>query len=264
MFGGGGRGVDALPARRARRFCAREGARASPCQAAWRAEQRGLPRPRAADAIARAVKSYDQDLILLAPALSALAEAGMRENLERRVGNLRRPRLRGRRPAHAAREARRGAARARTMPRPCRGHARGRRRRHARSEKSCPRPIHSICVHGDGPEAVATRAALDARLADAFTFCAASRRCLRDRVACILQVRRSRAKFVFAQSPANAMTFAENRAPSGSAGQDLAQADAARRAWASARPDADRDANAILHAQNARRLALADRAAPQS
>ena len=35
--------------------------------------------------------------------------------------------------------------------------------------KNLPTPIHSICVHGDGPEAVATARALNARLAETFS-----------------------------------------------------------------------------------------------
>ena len=47
MFGGGGRGAGDLPDRRARRLCAgARGARVA-CQAAWRPEQRRLPRPHA-------------------------------------------------------------------------------------------------------------------------------------------------------------------------------------------------------------------------
>ena len=77
LFGGRGRGSGSVPDRRARRFRQGRGRARPPCQAAWRAEQRFLPRRRARPGcIARAIKAYDENLILLAPAHSRLAEAG--------------------------------------------------------------------------------------------------------------------------------------------------------------------------------------------
>jgi len=124
--------------------------------------------PDLAQAIARATRAYDDKLILLAPALSALAAAGARENLVTALeiyadrayeddGQLT-PRGQAGAVLHE--------------PEQCLAHveamlaARGLR---TRSGQTLPTPIHSICVHGDGPQAVATAAALKARLAETAT-----------------------------------------------------------------------------------------------
>jgi UPF0271 protein len=124
--------------------------------------------PAVAEAIARAVRAYDGGLILLAPALSALAAAGVAQGLAtalevyadrtyRDDGQLT-PRAENGAVLHEARqslahvEAMLGAGGLVTA-----------------SGKVLATPIHSICVHGDGPEAVATAGALRARLSQAFT-----------------------------------------------------------------------------------------------
>ena len=121
-----------------------------------------------AAAIARAIKAYDEGLILLAPALSLLAEAGAEAGL--RVAS----------EIFADRTYEDDAT---LTPRAMAGAV-------LHDEKDCldhvaamlaaggivsrggkiqPTPIHSICVHGDGPAAVATARALNAILATEFT-----------------------------------------------------------------------------------------------
>nr|WP_281414061.1 5-oxoprolinase subunit PxpA [Rhodoblastus sphagnicola] len=121
-----------------------------------------------AAAIARATKAYDPKLILLAPALSALAAAGQSENLATALeiyadrtceddGQLT-PRGQQGAVIHA--------------PDQCLAHVQKMLAAGglvARSGKILPTPIHSICVHGDAPEAVSTAGALNAWLAQAFT-----------------------------------------------------------------------------------------------
>jgi UPF0271 protein len=120
-----------------------------------------------AGAIARAVKAYDNSLILLAPALSALAAAGAEAGLPTALeiyadrtyqddGQLT-PRDEDGAVLH---EAEQSLAHVEAML------AAGGIR--ALSGKILPTPIHSICVHGDGPQAVATAAALSARLGETF------------------------------------------------------------------------------------------------
>jgi 5-oxoprolinase (ATP-hydrolysing) subunit A len=120
-----------------------------------------------AGAIARAVKAYDARLILLAPALSALAEAGARENLptaleiyaDRAYEDDGQLTPRGEEGA-VLRDAQQSLAHVESML------AAGGLT--TRFGNILPTPIHSICVHGDGPEAVATARALHARLAQRF------------------------------------------------------------------------------------------------
>lgn len=121
-----------------------------------------------ADAIARVVKRFDARLILLAPALSALAAAGVRESLATALE------IYADRAYEDDGQLTPRAEKGAVMDRPeqCLAHveamlAAGGLR--ARSGKILPTAIHSVCVHGDGPEAVATARALNAGLADAFT-----------------------------------------------------------------------------------------------
>jgi UPF0271 protein len=116
-----------------------------------------------AQAIARAVHAYDPRLILLAPALSALAEAGVAAGLQVALeifadrsyeddGQLT-PRANPGGVLHA--------------PEDCVAHVEKMLAAGGivtRSGKILPTPIHSICVHGDGPQAVAAALALKAAL----------------------------------------------------------------------------------------------------
>jgi len=120
-----------------------------------------------ASVISRAVKAYDEKMILLAPALSALAEAGGRENLQTSLeiyadrayeddGQLT-PRAEEGAVLHNAQQ--------------CLAHveamlAAGGLK--TRSGKILPTPIHSICVHGDGADAVAAARTLNEALSRKF------------------------------------------------------------------------------------------------
>jgi UPF0271 protein len=124
--------------------------------------------PELAAAIARAAKTYDPRIILLAPALSALAEAGARQNLtvalelyaDRAYEDDGQLTPRGEDGAvFYAPETALAHVEAMLL---AGGIV-------ARSGKILKTPVHSICVHGDGPEAVATARVLNARLAQNFT-----------------------------------------------------------------------------------------------
>lgn len=120
-----------------------------------------------AGAIARAVAAYDPRTILLAPALSALAEAGAREKMcvaleiyaDRAYEDDGQLTPRGEAGA-VLHDPQQSLAHVEAML------ATGGLK--SRSGKILPTPIHSICVHGDGPEAVATARLLNARLAKKF------------------------------------------------------------------------------------------------
>jgi 5-oxoprolinase (ATP-hydrolysing) subunit A len=124
-----------------------------------------------ADAIARAIRSYDADLILLAPALSMLAQAGTAAGLkvaseifaDRAYENdaSLTPRQNEGAVLH---EAAKCLDRVAAMLKAGGVIARG--------GKILPSPIHSICVHGDSPGAVATATALRQELETQFTLCA--------------------------------------------------------------------------------------------
>ncbi len=207
-----------------------------------------------AGAIARAIKAYDARTILLAPALSALADAGARENICDRARNLRRPRLRGRRPAHAARGR---AARCCTirnkalrMSKPCSPPAASK----PAPEKFFPRPIHSICVHGDGPEAVATARALNARLSKTFTLAPLPS----------LFASHPRARFSSREFEGEAMSPAvQSRAERIEPGKALRK-QTPRAAHGRVLGPFQRDANAILEGQERAPVAVAGRAAPRA
>jgi UPF0271 protein len=123
--------------------------------------------PALAAAIARAVKAYDAKLILLAPALSALAAAGAEHTLATALEIY----------ADRAYEddgaltprAEKGAVI--HEPDPCLARVEAMLAAGgilSRAGKFLPTPIHSVCVHGDGPQAVATARALNVRLGAAF------------------------------------------------------------------------------------------------
>jgi UPF0271 protein len=120
-----------------------------------------------AGAIASAVKAYDPGVILLAPALSALADAGARENLfvaleiyaDRAYEDDGQLTPRGEQGA-VLHDPQQSLSHVEAML------ADGGLK--TRSGKILPTPIHSICVHGDGPEAVATARLLNARLSENF------------------------------------------------------------------------------------------------
>ncbi|MCW2283966.1 UPF0271 protein [Rhodoblastus acidophilus] len=120
-----------------------------------------------AGAIARAVAAYDPRMILLAPALSALAEAGAREKMcvaleiyaDRAYEDDGQLTPRGEAGA-VLHDPQQSLAHVEAML------AAGGLK--SRSGKFLPTPIHSICVHGDGPEAIATARLLKARLAENF------------------------------------------------------------------------------------------------
>ena len=112
-----------------------------------------------ADAIARAIRAYDAELVLLAPALSKLAEAGAAAGLvvaceifaDRAYDDDGAMAPRGEKGAvlHDA------AA--------CVDHVSAMLAEEGivtRNGKILPTPIHSICLHGDGPAALATATAL--------------------------------------------------------------------------------------------------------
>jgi UPF0271 protein len=124
-----------------------------------------------AEAIARAVRRYDRDLILLAPALTLLAQAGMAAGLK--VAS----------EVFADRTYEDDAS---LTPRQREGavlHETEKCLEHVavmlegggvvvRGGRILPSPIHSICVHGDSPGAVATATALRKQLETQFTLCA--------------------------------------------------------------------------------------------
>jgi 5-oxoprolinase (ATP-hydrolysing) subunit A len=120
-----------------------------------------------AGAIARAVKAYDPHAILLTPALSALAEAGAHKNLlvaleiyaDRTYEEDGQLTPRGEAGA-VLHDAQQSLALVEAML-----DAGGLK---TRTGKILPTPIHSVCVHGDGPEAVATARLLNARLSENF------------------------------------------------------------------------------------------------
>lgn len=117
-----------------------------------------------AEAIARATKAYDANLILLAPALSRLAEAGAAAGLKV-AGEIFADRTYEDDATLTSRE-KPGAVLHDAQE--CLDHvaamlaAGGIVSRHG---KVLPTPIHSICVHGDSPVAVATARALGGKLA---------------------------------------------------------------------------------------------------
>ncbi len=121
-----------------------------------------------AEAVARATKAYDENLILLAPALSRLAEAGAAAGLKVAMEIFAdrtyeddatlAPREKPGAVMHEAKE--------------CLDHVAAMLARGgivARSGKILPTPIHSVCVHGDGPAAVAVARGLGEELAAKFT-----------------------------------------------------------------------------------------------
>jgi UPF0271 protein len=124
-----------------------------------------------ADAIARAIRSYDRSLILLAPALSHLAQAGMAAGLkvaseifaDRTYED----------DASLTPRQREGAVLHESEK--CLEHVAAMLKAGGvvtRGGQILPSPIHSICVHGDSPGAVATATALRKRLETQFTLCA--------------------------------------------------------------------------------------------
>jgi len=123
-----------------------------------------------ADAIARAIRAYGRELILLAPALSLLAQAGRIAGLkvaleifaDRAYEN----------DATLSPRQREGAVLHETAT--CLDHVAAMLKSGGvvtRDGKILPTPIHSICVHGDSPGAVATATALKNELATQFTLC---------------------------------------------------------------------------------------------
>jgi UPF0271 protein len=121
-----------------------------------------------AAAVAKAVRAYDENLILLAPALSKLAEAGAASGLrvaceifaDRTYEDdaTLTPREK---PGAVLHDAAQGLAHVETLLK-AGGIV-------TRSGELLPTPIHSICVHGDGASAVALASALRDRLAATFT-----------------------------------------------------------------------------------------------
>ncbi len=124
--------------------------------------------PALAGAIAGAVKAYDKNLILLAPALSALATAGVAAGLKTGLEI-----YADRTYEDDAQLTPRGQAGAVLHdPRESLAHVEAMLDAGglvARSGKILATPIHSVCVHGDGPRAVATAALLNKALARRFT-----------------------------------------------------------------------------------------------
>jgi UPF0271 protein len=124
-----------------------------------------------AEPIARAIYAYDRNLILLAPALSRLAEAGAAAGL-RVAAEIFADRtyeedatLTPRRQAGAViHEVEKSLAHVAAMLAAGGIVTRG--------GTILPTPIHSICVHGDSPGALATATALHESLATRFTLCA--------------------------------------------------------------------------------------------
>ncbi len=124
-----------------------------------------------AGAIARATKSYDENLILLAPALSRLAEAGAAAGLKVATEIF----------ADRTYEDD-GTLTSREKPgavlhdvRKCLDHVAAMLAAGgivSRTGRILPTPIHSVCVHGDGAAAVATARALNEKLAAEFTLTA--------------------------------------------------------------------------------------------
>ena len=120
-----------------------------------------------AESIARAVKSYDKGLILLAPALSRLAEAGLALDLPVALEIFADRTYQD--DASLTPRGENGAVL--HEPQACLAHVETMLAVggiFSRSGKILPTPIHSICVHGDGPEAVATAALLNQHLAARF------------------------------------------------------------------------------------------------
>jgi UPF0271 protein len=118
-------------------------------------------------AIVRAIRAYDPSLILLAPALSRLAESGAAAGLPIAVeiyadrayedDATLTPRGHDGAVLHDAKQ--------------CLDHVAAMLAAGgilSRGGKILPTPIHSLCVHGDGPAAVATAQALNEKLAAAF------------------------------------------------------------------------------------------------
>jgi 5-oxoprolinase (ATP-hydrolysing) subunit A len=130
----------------------------------------GCRDPALAEAIARAIQAYDSALILLAPALSLLAEAGA---------------VSGLRVALEIFADRSYEADATLSPRGQPGavlHDPAAILAHAdamlaaggivtRDGLLLPTPIHSLCLHGDGPGAVAAARALNVSLSRRFALC---------------------------------------------------------------------------------------------
>lgn len=124
-----------------------------------------------AEPIARAIRAYDKELILLAPALSRLAEAGAAAGLAvaaevfadrtYEADSSLTPRRQAGAVIH---EAEQSLAHVTAML-AAGGIV-------TRDGKLLPTPIHSICVHGDSPGALATATALHDSLAAQFTLCA--------------------------------------------------------------------------------------------
>lgn len=122
-----------------------------------------------ADAIARAVKTYDAGLILLAPALSALAEAGAAAGLAV-AAEIFADRTYEDDGALAPRQAP-GAVLHDAAA--CVDHVSAMLTEDGivtRGGKILPTPIHSICLHGDGPSALAIAAAVHGILGSRFAF----------------------------------------------------------------------------------------------
>lgn len=118
-----------------------------------------------ADSICRVIRAIDRDMILLAPAASQLVAAGVSENLPVMIevfadraympdGQLV-PRSRADAMIHGAKN--------------CLAHVRAMLDANALiaiDGTRVPTPIHSICVHGDGPDAVAVARQLSVSLRD--------------------------------------------------------------------------------------------------
>ncbi len=121
-----------------------------------------------AEAIVRATKSFDRDLILLAPALSLLAEAGAAAGL-RVALEIFADRTYEDDATLASRE-KPGAVLHEAKD--CLGHVNAMLSAggiFSRNGKLLSSPIHSVCVHGDSPGAVAIAKTLAEALAGAFT-----------------------------------------------------------------------------------------------
>jgi UPF0271 protein len=121
-----------------------------------------------AEAIVRAAKAFDGNLILLAPALSRLAEAGTAAGL-RVAMEIFADRTYEDDGALASREKPGAVLHA---AEDCLAHVEAMLAAGgivSRNKKLLPTRIHSICVHGDGPGAVATAKALRQELAEKFS-----------------------------------------------------------------------------------------------
>jgi UPF0271 protein len=124
-----------------------------------------------AEPIARAIRAYDPGLILLAPALSCLAEAGAAAGLSvaaevfaDRTYEEDATLTPRRQPGAVIHEAKESLAHVAAML------AQG--GIVTRGGNLLPTPIHSLCVHGDSPGALATATLLHDRFSTQFSLCA--------------------------------------------------------------------------------------------